>query len=182
MSALLSWVLAASTMLVPNGQHDVLASAIASRVEQEPPLFKNDADHLKTASLLVAMGFREATLKHDAVGDMRHGKPTSFCAFQIHLPWGSKTPEGWTGDDLLQDPDKCVTVALRMLRDSMRVCPAHPLAFYAEGPKGCASPRAQAISRDRLAIAQRLVRDVKVTEEEPVSMMWPLGSLKHGTW
>src|SRR5437899_11003876 len=98
MSTLLSWVLAASTMLVPNGQHDVLGGASASRVEQEPPLFRGDDDRLKTASLLVAMGFREATLKHDAVGDMRRGKPTSFCAFQIHLPWGSKTSEGWTGD------------------------------------------------------------------------------------
>jgi len=182
MSTLLAWVLAASTTLAPSRTHDTLAGAIASRVEVENPLFKGDADRLKTASLLVAMAFRESSLKHDAVGDMRRGKPTSFCAFQIHLPAGSKTNEGWTGDDLIEDPDKCVTVALRMLRDSMRVCPAHPIAFYAEGPAGCTSTRAQAISRDRLAIAQRLVRDVKVTEEAPVSMMWSLGSLKHGTW
>jgi hypothetical protein len=183
MSTLLAWVLAASATLVPSRTHDALASAIASRVEAEPALFKGDTDRLKTASLLVAMSFRESSLKADAVGDMRKGKPTSFCAFQIHLPWGQKTPEGWSSDDLLQDPEKCVTVALRMLRESMRACPAHPIAFYAEGPAGCTSPRAQAISRDRLAIAQKLVREVKVEEEEePVSMMWPLGPLKHGTW
>ena len=47
----------------------------------------------------------------------------------------------------------------------MKMCPAHPLAFYAAGPAGCESARAQRISRDRIAIAQRLVRDVKVKFE-----------------
>ncbi len=182
MTTLLAWVLAASTTLVPGRSHDDLASAIATRVEAEQPLFKGDTDRLKTASLLLAISFRESTLRADAVGDMKHGKATSFCAFQINLPFGKKTAEGWTGDDLVQDPDKCVTAAMHMIRVSMKICPEHPLAFYAEGPRGCTSKRAQAISRDRLAIAQRLVRDVKVTEEEPVSMMWPLGALKNATW
>ena len=149
-------------MLAPQRPHDRLATAIANRVSAEAPLFKSDDDRRKTSALLVAMAFRESSLRADAVGDHVAGKPTSFCAFQLHLPFGAKTAEGWTGAELAEDPDKCVTAALRMLRDSMRACAAHPLAVYASGPTGCTSERAQRISRDRVAIAQRLVKDVKV--------------------
>lgn len=158
--SLLAWVLAASSTLAPARSHDVLAGAIARRAAAEAPLFKDDVDRHKTSALLVAIAFRESSLRADAVGDMVGGKPTSFCAFQIHLPWGSKTAEGWTGADLLEDPDKCVTTAMRMVRVSMKVCPMHPIAWYASGPAGCANVRAQRISRDRVALAQRLAREV----------------------
>jgi hypothetical protein len=165
MSALFTWVVAASTLLAPARQHDPLAEAIASRVEAEPPLFKGDDDRKKTSALLVAIAFRESSLRADALGDSVGGKPTSFCAFQLHLPWGAKTAEGWTGVELASDPVKCVTAAMHMLRISMRVCPSSPLAWYAAGPAGCESARAQRISRDRLSIAQRLLRDVRVPAE-----------------
>jgi hypothetical protein len=165
MSILLAWVMAASSLLAPARQHDQLAEAIATRSEAEAPLFKGDDDRRKTSSLLVAIAFRESSLRADAVGDHVAGKPTSFCAFQIHLPFGAKTEEGWTGPELAEDPDKCVAIAMRMLRQSMRMCPAFPLAFYAAGPTGCENARAQRISRDRLAIAQRLLRDVRIPEE-----------------
>jgi len=162
MSILLTWVVAASSLLAPNRQHDQLAEAIATRAEAEAPLFKGDDDRRKTSALLVAIAFRESSLQANAVGDHVAGKPTSFCAFQIHLPFGAKTAEGWSGSDLAEDPEKCVTIAMRMLRQSMQMCAAHPLAFYASGPSGCENVRAQRISRDRLAIAQRLLRDVRV--------------------
>jgi hypothetical protein len=166
MTPLLAWVLAACEALAPGRSHEQLAGAIASRVESEAPLFKADEDKKKTASFLVAIAFRESSLKWDVTGDMHAGKPTSFCAYQIHLPYGAKTPEGWTGQDLIEDPNKCVTTAMRMLRESFRSCPAHPLAWYAEGPRGCESERAQRISRDRMAIAQRLVREIPQPEDE----------------
>jgi hypothetical protein len=166
MSTLLAWVLAASSTLAPGRSHDALSEAIVSRVEAEAPLFTGDEDKRRTASLLVAMAFRESSLRADAVGDKVNGKPTSFCAFQIHLPWDRKTPEGWSGEELLADPQKCVTTAMRMIRASMKVCSAHPLAWYASGPAGCESPRAQRISRDRLAIAQHLVRTVPVPRDD----------------
>lgn len=169
MSTLLAWVLAASSLLAPGKSHDRLSEAIVRRVEAEPPLYKGDEDKKKTAAFLVAIAYRESTLVADATGDMRNGKPTSFCAFQIHLPYGQKTPEGWTGQDLLDDPDKCVSTALKMIRASMRVCPAHPLAFYASGPGGCSNARAQRISRDRTAIAQRLVREITNLPEAPAT-------------
>ena len=157
--SLLTWVLAASALLAPGRSHERLGTAIAIRAEAEPPLFKGDDDRRKTAAFLIAIAFRESSLKADATGDKRNGKPTSFCAFQINL-WDRKTKEGWSGADLIEDPDKCVTVAMRMLRESAKACPAHPLAFYAEGPAGCTSERAQRISLDRMAIAERLRRDV----------------------
>lgn len=167
MSFIFTWVLAATALLAPAREHDELAAAIATQVEAEPPLFKGDDDRRRTSALLVAIAFRESSLRAGAVGDRVGGKPTSFCAFQLHLPWGGKTHEGWTGADLVEDPQKCVAAAMRMIRVSMRVCPSAPLAHYAEGPAGCESPRAQRISRDRLAIAQWLVRGVRVNTAEP---------------
>lgn len=165
MSTLFAWVLAASSVLAPQRTHERLATAISSRAEAEAPLFKGDDDRKRTTALLVAMAFRESSLREDAVGDHVKGKPTSFCAFQLHLPWGAKSAEGWTGEDLTSDPDKCVAAAMRLLRESIRACPKHPLAWYASGPAGCESERAQRISRDRMALAQRLLREVKDVKE-----------------
>lgn len=170
MSALFAWVAAASALLAPARQPEQLTPlglAIATRAEAEAPLFKGDEDRHRTTALLVAMAFRESSLRADAVGDHVAGKPTSYCAFQLHLPGGAKTAEGWTGAQLAEDPEKCVTAAMRLIRESMRSCPSAPLAWYASGPSGCESVRAQRISRDRLSLAQRLVRDVKVPATEP---------------
>lgn len=144
-------VLAMMAHLAPNRDHTVLARAIADVVDEESPLFKGDTSKVKTSAYLVAVAFRESSLKNEAVGD--HGR--SFCAFQIHVTSG--------GTKLLaEDPDACVRKAVLMLRESARICPAYPLAWYAEGGiNACASSRAQAISRDRIAIAARLVREVR---------------------
>ena len=55
---------------------------------------------------------------------------------------------------LNDDLDLCISTGLKMLRTSMRMCPSHPVAFYAEGPRGCTSKRAQRISNDRVALAK----------------------------
>ena len=135
-------------LLAPGRDHTELGGAIARATLEESPLFRGDESKLKTAALLVAVAFREGSLRLDVVGD--HGR--SFCAFQIHESSGGTKA-------LLSDADACVRKGLGMLRESMRVCPAHPVAFYAAGPGGCDNPRAQRISRDRLSVAQRLVRE-----------------------
>lgn len=165
MSTLLSWVLAATASLAPGRSHEPLAQAIVTVAEREAPLFRDDDDRKKTVAFLVAVAFRESSLRADVVGDRvgKEGTPTSFCAFQIHLPWWRKTAEGWSPEDLTQEPEKCVTVAHRMMHESARACPEHPLAWYAEGPQGCTSARAQRISRDRMALAQRLLKEVTPT-------------------
>jgi hypothetical protein len=146
----LPFVLAAMTHLAPNRDHAELANAIARVVDAERPLFTNDADHRRTAAVVVAVAFRESTFVANALGD--HGR--SFCALQIHSSSGG-TPA------LLSDTDSCIRAGLSMLRTSMRVCAAHPIAWYASGPQGCVNARAQRISRDRMAIAAHLVGQVR---------------------
>lgn len=139
------FVFACMKTLAPGRDHSELGGAIARAVLDERPLYRDDESKLRTAATLVAIAFRESSLRNDVVSSTN-----DHCAFQVHA-----RPE------LAKDPEGCVRVAMTMLRESMRICPAHPIAFYAEGPRGCDSPRAQRISRDRLSIAQRLVREVR---------------------
>lgn len=147
----LPFVLAAMAALQPNVDHAELSQAIATVVDAERPLFRDDVDRRRTAALVVAVAFRESSFVANAVGD--HGR--SFCAFQIHRSSGGSPA-------LLDDPEACVRTGVAMLRTSLRVCPSHPIAWYARGPRGCAMPRAQRISRDRVALARWLVRTVVV--------------------
>lgn len=159
-----AFVLAAMGSLVPNADHSELGGAIARRVDAEPSLFREDSDKRKTASVLVAVAYRESSLRLDVVGD----KGTSFCGFQIHRSSGGTRA-------MLTDADLCVGRAFEILRTSVRVCREHPVAFYAEGPRGCTSPRAQRISRDRMAIAMRLRARVVVTTATEASAPAPTG-------
>lgn len=150
-------MLACMLLLAPRRDHAVLANAIAAVVESESPLFKEDDDKRKTAALLVAVAYRESGFALDAVGD----NGTSWCALQISNAVGG-------GPALLTDANACVREGLRMLRWSIRACPAHPVAMYAAGMIGCTNARAQRISRDRMAIAARLVR-----ETQPIAQVSP---------
>ena len=143
---ILFFVLAAMSSLAPGRDHIDAGTAIARVVMSEPPLFKDDPDRLRTAALIVAIGFRESSLRNDV-----KSKTDDHCMMQIN-----RRP------DLALDVEKCVRVAVSMLRESMRMCPEYPIAFYASGPGACENARAQRISRDRMAIAARLVRTVKL--------------------
>lgn len=142
---LLEFTLAAMLSLAPGRDHSRLGNAIAREVSRVDALFADDADRRRTASLVIAVAFRESSFIHDAVGD----KGQSFCAMQIHRSSGG-TPE------LLEDTDACIRTAMTLLRTSIRVCRPHPIAWYASGPSGCTNERAQRISRDRMALARSL--------------------------
>lgn len=105
------------------------------------------------ASWLAAIAFRESSFRADAVGD--HG--SSFGAWQIHLPRGARTREGFTGADLLEDVHASAREALRQLRASLHVCKALPeserLSLYARG--SCASERGRKLSRDRWWVREK---------------------------
>lgn len=145
----LSFVLAGMNLLAPGRDHAELAGAVARVVEAEAPLFKGDDDRRRTAALVVAVAFRESSLRIDAVGDQGR----SFCAFQIHQTSGGTR-------ELLTDAGACSRKGFSMLRTSIRVCPDAPVAWYAAGPRGCESDTARRISSDRMHLAARLVRDV----------------------
>jgi hypothetical protein len=138
-------VLAWMSSLAPGRDHVEAASTIAGVVLDEAPIFRDDADRLKTAALVVAIAYRESAFRNDA-----RSTTNDHCMMQVN-----RRP------DLADDPAACVRVGLAMLRESMRMCPAHPIAFYASGPRGCDNARAQRISRDRMAIAARLLREVR---------------------
>lgn len=170
---LTAFALAAMSSLAPQRPHDVLAKAVVDRVDAEAALFADDPDKKKTAALMVAILFREGSLGLRVEGDRVNGVPTSWCTAQINMSAGGKTREGWSGPDLRDDPAKCVAVSMRLLRDSIRWCPAFPVAIYASGPRGCSSPHAQRISRDREALAAKLVRDVAATTAVTGSLFLP---------
>ena len=126
--------------LAPGRDHTANAAAIADVVLDERPLFANDESRLRTAALVVAIAFRESSFRNDVTSPQGDA-----CMMQIN-----RRPE------LTRDPRACVRVAMTMLRESFRMCPKHPIAFYASGPGACTNERAQRISRDRMAIAARL--------------------------
>lgn len=146
MMALYWIVLAMMLRLSPSDhpivRHGTLATAIAIVVNEEPPLFVDDDTREKSAALVVAVAFRESSLRVDAIGDGGH----SVCAMQIYD--GPKT--------LSDDPIACVRTGYRMLRQSIRVDRKNPVASYARGPRWD-TEEARRISRDRMALAHSLV-------------------------
>lgn len=139
--AVLAWM----ATLAPGRDHIANATAIASVVLAEPPLFKGDDDRIKTAAFMVAVGFREGSLRNDVIGDHGH----ALCMFQL---WN-------TSRDVLTDPELCARIAMQRMRESIRACGVeNALGIYAVGPKGCVSDHAKRISADRMFIARRLAK------------------------
>ena len=128
---LFALVLAWMHSLAPGRDVEALAWAVAV-----------NATSKTEAAIITAVAFRESSLRNDVVGDGGH----SVCAMQIY-----DGPEA-----LLEDPIACVARGAAMLRASRRVDPENPLAFYARGPRW-RSEEARRISRDRMALAKRLV-------------------------
>ncbi len=163
-----AFVLAAMTSLAPGRDHSVNGAAIARAVDASLPLFAADETRMRTAALVTAIAFRESSFRNDVTS-----KTNDSCMMQVN-----RRP------DLAADPEACVRVALTMLRESMRMCPAFPVAFYASGPGACSNVRAQRISRDRMALAARLVRDVaaaEVVKPAPTGLRTPSGAAR-GRW
>ncbi len=117
--------------LAPGRDVNALAWAVAVNATSETE-----------AAIFTSVAFRESSLINSLSGDGGH----SVCAMQIYD--GPKS--------LLDDPIACVERGARMLRDSRRVDPSHPIAFYARGPR-YKSDVAQRISNDRMALAKRLM-------------------------
>ena len=133
--------------LAPGKDHRHLASVTARVLEEAEPLYRGDDERLRTAALVTAVMYRESAFDEKAVGDSGH----SFCPMQLHDSSGGSRL-------LLDDTEGCVRLGVAMLRQSIRVDRANPVAFYARGPR-FTSPEAQRISRDRVALARALLAD-----------------------
>lgn len=142
----LSMMVSLSPTEDPIVRHGRLATAIATVASEEAPLFQDTAKHTgreRTAALLVAVAFRESSLNADAVGDGGRSK----CAMQIY---GGP-------DALLDEPVLCVRTGYRMLKESLRIDPKNPIAFYARGPR-FKSEEARRLSRDRMGLAAKVLK------------------------
>lgn len=154
---LLDFVLAGAAYLDPMRDHAVISEVIANVVQEELPLFRDDQDRQKTAALVLAVAWREGSLGLRVLGDCTESKAgapcrgaaRSFCTLQVHASSGGSPA-------LNDDPSLCIRTGLAMLRTSMRVCAAAPVAFYAAGPGSCENARALRISADRMRLASRV--------------------------
>lgn len=157
MSMTLIFVSALTAAVDPDHDHGTINESIARVVEAEPPLFKDNEDRQRTAAPVVAVAWREGSLRTKVVGDCDKktkdgvciSGPHSFCTMQVNDSSGGSAA-------LNEYLDLCIRTGVAMLRQSMRSCAEHPVAWYAAGPVGCSNDRAQRISRDRVALARRL--------------------------
>lgn len=141
-----------------------IATSLAVVLIEEPPLYADDVSRVRTAALVLAVGFREGSLRRrihgDCVDDAGRpiatppdgvcAHPGSYCTMQIHKGSGGSEAHN---DDLAL----CFRTGLRMLRQSVATDRMNPVAFYARGPR-YQSDEARGISRDRMAVAAMLSR------------------------
>lgn len=121
-----------------------IAQAVADVVldRDEEPLFSGRYGREKTGRLILAVFERESGWhKHVQLGLGKHSRGDggkSWCLGQHMLGDSGKTPEGWTGAELVADLNKCVVATLHRMRSSMQQCRSgsevtEGLASYASG-------------------------------------------------
>lgn len=155
------WILAMMVALQPPestpwaDSYLTTAAAIATAVETEPPLFAGPDAVAKTAAAMVALSWFESRFDVGAVGD--HGR--SHGLYQIER---SNLSEGVTEETIKLDAELATREAMRLLRQSMRICrnekPDFGWAWYAAGGRGCRTP-GFVKSAHRIALGRRLFRE-----------------------
>lgn len=150
---MLEWVIGLMLQLQPNSPwidtYFDTAIAITEAAEQSP-LFRGDDGAKQTAAILVSLSWFESRFQPDAVGD----NGSSCGAFQIQ----PRTSTRYTCAEL-QDPAYAAGEAIRLIRQSFRVCAARPLperlAWFAGGGSCVRGIRE---SKHRMALAKRLAK------------------------
>lgn len=99
---------------------------------KEKPIFKGPNARAKTAAFLLVVSHHESHWrKHVDLGIGRRGR--YWCMMQIAVDKG-KTPEGWTGKDLIGSREKCFRRGLHIMQMARRVCARKkaqdPFAFF----------------------------------------------------
>jgi hypothetical protein len=103
--------------------------------EQSP--FQGPYARLEALSLVGALVLTESHMDELVISGKKRGdRGRSVCGTQMNIGRGL-TLEGWSADDLIADPTKCIAAGLHAARRSMGACrsgPAlHALAAYASG-------------------------------------------------
>lgn len=165
-----AWLLSVMLSAVPPGKsrfpREAIESAEAGRAryeaiaetvarvafdEAEKPLYDGPRARERTAALLLALAYHESSFRRDVdygVGPHAHGGGPYHCLLQIRVV--DRTPEGWTGRDLVTDREKCIRAGLHLLQRSRNHCkkqgPDAWLRLYASGH----------CTRGRVAVEKRL--------------------------
>jgi hypothetical protein len=154
-AALIAWGLSASLVASQNQRSlsqrvlEGMADAALSN-----PVVDGDEGPLVTMGYEVAIAWFESGHRGNAIGDGH----ASFCWGQIYLPNGARTREGFTGDDLVNEPSKCARVVVRLVKASMANGPSDcELCFYA---RGRVSDEARRISAHRTDLVHKLLTTV----------------------
>jgi len=164
-----------------------IASAIATAVELEGPMFGGALPKHRTAGLVAVIWYLESGFRRDIdlglnrvelarQGYNDHGR--SWCMGQINLGkklvpitddsgetvgwrWDSASSVyGWTGRELVEDRVKCARATIRALRRSVSACRhlAYNKRLAAYMRGKCSSEEGQWISEVRMRIFRRKVK------------------------
>lgn len=167
------------TVAERSARYESIASDVIAVVfdPAEAPLFAGDDGRAKTAATVLGLTRYESDWHLDVDNGVTRGDhKRSWCIGQVLLDADgvAKTPEGWTGPDLVADRKKCVRVVLRMARESFRACRALPveerLALYARG--SCDSVEGQKLSRTRMRLALALFAHRAPPKLEATALAW----------
>ncbi|MBW2453511.1 MAG: hypothetical protein JRI68_03325 [Deltaproteobacteria bacterium] len=107
-------------------RYAAIARAIAtvSLDPNEAALFAGQDARAKTAALLLAISYHESHWRRHVdlgLGSRALGGGRYWCMMQIAVDRG-KTPEGWTGKQLVQRRDRCFRRGLHILQRGKRFC------------------------------------------------------------
>jgi len=99
---------------------------------KEKPIFSGPDARARTAAFLLVVSHHESHWRrHIDLGINHRGR--YWCMMQIAVDHG-KTPEGWTGRDLVNSREKCFRRALHIMQMGRRVCARKkakdPFAFF----------------------------------------------------
>jgi hypothetical protein len=109
--------------------HDLAAVALDP---SEKPLFEGATGRAQTALLLAAVASMESDYRKEVdTGKLRGDSGRSWCLLQVQV-YG-KTPEQWTGQDLVDDRKRCFRAGLHVMHESFRICHALPLEYRLSG-------------------------------------------------
>ncbi len=107
-------------------RYTAIARAIAkvSLDPKELPLFEGKQGRARTAALMLAISFHESTWRRDVdlgIGPRALGGGRYWCMMQVAVDQG-KTPEGWTGKQLVLSRERCFRRGLHILQRGKRYC------------------------------------------------------------
>lgn len=182
--------------------------------DREKSLFRGRYAQSRTVSVILSLMLHESGFRRDVdfgLGKLARGdQGNSWCLMQLNvgtgrtLPWNTKydrlarpadPPEeihtGWTGQELVDDRQKCIRAGLRVVRSSFLSCRRlgrlEWLRVYASG----STEKGSSHSRQRMGLAIRwfdqnrpTFKDVEIVEmletpEEPapnleaLNVLWP---------